>query len=97
MSTVNKKAFDRRILHLDLKPALSRTTDEPSRIISITPEPIVNGADIPIITDITLDGTFVSFLAAGGVRGQAYRLVIRFEVASMPGQQIEAIAGLNVG
>ena len=94
--TLSKRAFDRRILHVDLRPVLSRPGDTPSRIISLTAESLPAGVELPAITDISLEGTTVSFLADGGVAGQYYRLVVRFEVASQPGQMIEGISALQV-
>ena len=94
MSDLTKRAWDRRILHVDLRPAL-RTGVMPSQVVSVEAEP-VSGGDSIVITDISLDGASVSFLASGGTMNGYYTLVIRFEVATMPGQRIEAITRLKV-
>ena len=94
-SYLDKRAWDRRILHVDLRPSLSRPGDMPSGIITLNAEATTGGAPL-VITDITLAGTIVSFLATGGTKGGFYRLVIRYSVASSPGQMIEAISGIRV-
>lgn len=93
MTTLSKRAYDRRILHVDLRRAL-RAGDRPVSVVSVVAQG--DGDDLNI-TDISLDGTVVSFLAAGGTAGQSYRLVIRVDVDSSPRQMIEAIVSLNVG
>ena len=91
---LTKRAWDRRILHVDLAPAM-RAGDVPDSIESVVAEPI-SGEAIGAITDISIDGTAVSFLIAGGTPGGFYRIVIRFQVASQPGQMIEGVTGLKI-
>ena len=96
MTNLNKRVWDRRILHVNLRPAL-RAGDVPSRIVDViaVPDGAPDEADVTI-SDISLDGTTASFLVAGGIADRFYRLLIRFEVDSSPGQMIEAITGLKV-
>ena len=93
--TLSKRAWDRRILHVDLSPAL-RVGDFPNRVVSVTATPTVQGSEALTITDISIDGAAVNFLASGGNRGARYNVVIRCEVPSSPVQMIEAFVGLEV-
>ena len=90
---LTKRAWDRRILHVDLRPAL-REGDTPARIVSVTAS-IEDGGPAPTFSDSILDGTTASFLAIGGGAGY-YNILVRFEVDSQPGQRIEAAVGLRV-
>lgn len=94
---LTKRAYDRRIMHVDLAPAL-RTGDMPNSVESVTAVSLTltGKKAIPTFSDVSLDGTVVSFLIAGGKAHNYYNIVIRFDVASSPGQMLEAIARLIV-
>ena len=94
MSNLTKRAWDRRILHVDLSPVL-RSGDTPSRIVSVEATPL-SGEAMLSITDISLAGKSVSFLVSGGTADQFHRLIIRFEVDTMPGQMIEGVTGIRI-
>ena len=98
MTGLTKRAFDRRILHVDLGPAL-RTGDTPSAVSGVTAAPLPfepAGVSVPTVSDISLSGRTVSMLVSGGMTGTFYRLTIRFEVASAPVQTLEAVTTLRV-
>ena len=88
---LTKRAWDRRILHVDLGPAL-REGDTPSLVESVT----VEGDPMVTVTDVSLEGAVVSFLAAGGTPATVSALVIRFQVASSPAQRCETRIGIMV-
>lgn len=90
--SLTKRAFDERILQVDMSPVL-RDDDTIRDIISVE----ASGDGDPItITSITQHEKAVSFLAAGGSVGN-YKVRVRVNVEGTPAQRIEGVVDLTVG
>ena len=90
MSRLTKRAYDERILQVDLSNIM-RGDDTVLAITSV--ESLRSGITI---SNITKHDTAVSFKASGGESGNEYGIRIRFTTTGDVEQQLEAIEKLYI-
>lgn len=97
MANLNKRAYDERIMHVDLSPVMrgDDTVDAITSVDAILRKPAGESASLAF-SNITPHDRAVSFKASAGHPGQGYDVRIRFTTNSGVAQAIEGIVGLDI-
>ena len=95
MTTLHKRAYDQRVLEVDVAPAM-RAGETVSAVISV--EGLLDGsptADLQI-SSVNAGGTVIQCKVAGGTAGTLYGLRIRFDTTGAPAERLEVVVDLRV-